>query len=509
MAHYKSYSYNEIKRLEFRPEDLLRPGTIEYAIHYVVDHHIDLSVFESKYRNDAGGASAYSPAILLKIVLYAYACGIISSRRIAKACRENIIFMALAAGAQPHFTTIAHFVSSLQKEIKGVFLDVLALCEAQGLIGHERFALDGCKLSSNAAKEWSGTCEELEHKREKLETMIEALLKAHERTDRAGITPELFEREAKQLRVLQAQFKKLTRWLATHEDKIGARGQPIKSNLTDNESAKMKTSHGVIQGYDGVATVDQEHQVIVHAEVFGAAQEQQLLEPMVTGTREAFRAMGGPDDIFKEATLLVDAGFHTEANMKWLFEQGIDAYVPDTRFRQRDPRFADAGRHKPTRAKQRGKFGPQDFVYDPVQQSCTCPAGKQLYLKNKNFKASGFQAVSFQAKLSDCRECPLRGQCLQRVDQKSSRQVYFFTGRCADAPENFTAKMKRKIDTWSGRLLYGMRLGIVEPVFGNLRNNLGLQRFTLRGKLKVNIQWNLYCIVHNIGKLYRYGEGFT
>jgi hypothetical protein len=207
---------------------------------------------------------------------------------------------------------------------------------------------------------------------------------------------------------------------------------------------------------------------------------------------------------------MVDAGFHTEANMKLLFEQGIDAYVPDNRFRQRDPRFANAARHRPARTKAPPrKFGPHDFVYDPIKQTCTCPAGKQLYLKNQNFEVRGYQAVSFQAKLTDCRVCELRSQCLQRADQKSSRQVYFFTGRRADAPETFTAKMKRKIDTWTGRMLYSMRLGIVEPVFGNLKNNIGLLRFTLRGKTKVNIQWNLYCIVHNIGKLYRYGAGFT
>jgi hypothetical protein len=119
--------------------------------------------------------------------------------------------------------------------------------------------------------------------------------------------------------------------------------------------------------------------------------------------------------------------------MKLLFEEGIDAYVPDTRFRQRDPRFADASRHKPTREKSssRRRFGPQDFVYDPEQQRCTCPAGKRLYLKNRNFEVRGYQAVSFQGKLTDCRECELRAQCLPRENQKRSRQVYFFTGRRA------------------------------------------------------------------------------
>ena len=107
--------------------------------------------------------------------------------------------MALAAGAQPHFTTIAHFVSSLDKESKSILLDVLLKCEEQGLIGCENLALDGCKLSSNAFKEWSGTREEFEHKRQKLERMIEQLQEAQRQTDRAEAAPELYEREAKRL----------------------------------------------------------------------------------------------------------------------------------------------------------------------------------------------------------------------------------------------------------------------------------------------------------------------
>ena len=193
------------------------------------------------------------------------------------------------------------------------------------------------------------------------------MIAAHQQTDRAETAPELYAREAQQLQTLEARAEKLAGWLNHHDDKIGARGAPIKSHITDHDSAKMKTSHGVIQGYDGVAMVDQQHRVIVDAEAFGVAQEQQLLAPMITGTREAGAAAGGPKDIFKQAKLTVDSGFHTEANMKQVFKEGIDAYIPDTHFRQRDPRFADAARHKPARenTSTTPKFAPQDFVYDP------------------------------------------------------------------------------------------------------------------------------------------------
>ncbi len=122
---------------------------------------------------------------------------------------------------------------------------------------------------------------------------------------------------------------------------MGKSGKPIKSNITDNESAKMKTSKGVIQGYDGVTAVDSKQQVIVAAEAFGQGQEHDLLEPMVDQVRDNLKSIGNKKDVFKETKLTADSGFHNEANIKMLTENGIDAYVADNQFRKRDPRFAN------------------------------------------------------------------------------------------------------------------------------------------------------------------------
>lgn len=105
------------------------------------------------------------------------------------------------------------------------------------------------------------------------------------------------------LETVRAKAKKLKRWLVEHEDKLGKTGKPKKSNLTDNDSAKMSTSHGVIQGYDAVAVVDATTQVVVHAEAYGEAQEHDLLVPMVQGRRARFEAMGKERDIFKRTVL--------------------------------------------------------------------------------------------------------------------------------------------------------------------------------------------------------------
>ncbi len=92
-----------------------------------------------------------------------------------------------------------------------------------------------------------------------------------------------------------------------------------------------------------------------------------------------------------------------------------------------------------------------------------------------------------------------------REDRTPTRQVVFFKGRVADAPETYTQKMKKKIDTAEGRSQYSRRLGIVEPVFAHICNTLGLRRFSLRGRIKVDMQWKLYCIVHNLIKIHRFG----
>ena len=506
MARYKDYSYEQGKLIPVHFEDQILPGTFEYTINYLIDNELDLSVFENRYRNEETGAPAYDPAILLKIVLFAYSRGITSSRKIARCCRENILFMALSADSRPHFTTIAHFISTLEDQVAHLFREVLLVCDELGLIGREMFAIDGCKLPSNASKEWSGTKKDFRKKQKKMERAIRQMVRRHRERDSEERDTELAEQEEKQIEKIRSKVKKIKGWLSENEDKMGKGGKALKSNITDNDSAKMKTSHGVIQGYDGVAAVDAKHQVVVYAEAFGEAQEHGLLEPMIEGSRENFEAIAEEEDVFEEVKLSADSGFHTEANMKMLYEEGIDGYVADHLFRKRDPRFESAERYKKARRQlKEKKFLPEDFVYDPEKMTCMCPAGKKLYLKNSNFQIRGYKAISFMGAKRDCGPCSLREQCLKRADQKSPRQVHFFEGRSPEAPETFTQKMKRKIDTWEGRLHYSRRLGIAEPVFGNICSTIGLSRFTLRGKRKVNTQWLLYTMVHNIGKIRQYG----
>ena len=340
MARYKEYDYRQGKLIPISFDKQILPGTFEYTLNYLIDNELDLSLFDARYRNDDTGAPAYDPAILLKIILYAYSRGITSSRKIEQCCRENVIFMALSCDTSPHFTTIADFVSTLDAEMISLFLEVLLVCDELNLIGKELFAIDGVKLPSNASKEWSGTKEDLTKKKEKMEKVIRSIIARHKETDDKEEKQESIAQEEQYVATLKQNVKKIRSWLKENDDKPGKTGKPIKSNITDNESATMKTSHGVVQGYDGVAVVDDKHQIIVNAEAYGAPQEHELLQPMVEGTRENLAAIGTPD-AFETTKLTADSGFHSEKNMQALMEQGIDAYVADTQFRKRDPRFAE------------------------------------------------------------------------------------------------------------------------------------------------------------------------
>jgi transposase len=508
VARYKSYSYAQGKFIPVHFEKQILPGTFEYSLNHLVDHELDLSIFDDRYRNEETGATAYDPRILLKIILFAYSRGIVSSRRIAQACEENIIFMALSCDTKPHFTTIADFVSTMDKEITRLFREVLLVCDDMGLIGKEMFAIDGCKLPSNASKEWSGTKADFEKKAAKMEQAIENILRKHREEDQNKTESKVKESEEKFVETLGKRVSKIREWLNHNNDKPGKTGKPRKSNITDNESAKMKTHRGVIQGYDGVAATDGKHQVIVQAQAFGEAQEHDLLKPMIEGVRKNFQEIGKEEDVFEKAKLLADSGYHTEKNMEMLSEEGIDAYVADNRFRKRDPRFADYKKYKDEARKDwaKGKpklFRTEDFIFDKDMRHCICPAGKRLYRSGADERAHRFKGTQ-----STCASCELRAKCIRNPERTVIRQVAYFAGRTGDGP-TFTDRMKRKIDSAIGRVLYGMRLAISEPPFSHITSALRLDRFTLRGKTKVNTQWNLFCIVHNMTKIHRYGLGYA
>jgi transposase len=504
MARYKRIDTSP----KFLPVDLSRqllPGTFEHALNHLLDHEVDLSGLDERFCNDATGAPAYPPAVLLKLILFAYSRGIVSSRAIERACREHVTFIALCGDQAPHFTTIAAFIGALGPEITNVFTQVLFLCDAQGLIGREMFAIDGVKLPSNASKARSGTRAEFKREAAKIEGQVRKMLARHREQDARGVEPDLRVKDRERVNALSRDAARLRQWLKDNpQDRRGAKGSVRKSNRTDNESAKMATDKGVIQGYTGVAAVDGAHQIIVEAQAHGTGSEQALLLPVV----EAMR------DLIEDGSVVTaDAGYHSEANLEQLAKLSVEALIADNGMRKRDERFAGQAKHKAqpdalydktAGGKKTRLFGPKDFHYDEESKTCICPAGEFLYQNGSQVVIQGREAVKFTGANRVCRPCPLRDQCLRHPERTRVRQVVFFTGKLHKV-ESHSARMKRKIDSEEGRRSYGQRFATVEPVFANIRYNKGLNRFTLRGRQKVDTQWKLFCLVHNIEKLAHHG----
>jgi transposase len=279
----------------------------------------------------------------------------------------------------------------------------------------------------------------------------------------------------------------------------------LKSNVTDPQSAKLATSKGVMQGYAAQAAVDSAHQVIIAADVIGSGSEQAMLMPMI--------AQASP---YRTPQTLVtaDAGYHSDANIAQLQQQGIPAMVADNQMRYRDERFAEQDKYKGkpdplSEKKATGqdaevkRFRPKDFRFHD-DNTATCPAGQVMVSPGTIYTtARGLNYQTYTAKAVDCNACALSAQCLRgpmKPNDGRGRQVTRFEPKVVDNA-NPSERMRQAIDSPKGRHLYSQRFGTVEPVFANLRHNKRLTCLNHRGRAKVNTQWNLYCMVHNIEKL--------
>jgi len=504
MARFKPV-HRGLKLLPVDFDKQLQPGSFEHALCHLIDHEVDLTAFHARYKNDFEGAPAYDPAVLLKIILLAYSRGIVSSRRIEAACRENVLFIAVSGDSQPNFTTLAAFVSDLGDLAATLFGQVLTLCDRQGLIGRQMFAIDGVKLPSNASKAKSGTRKDFLRQADKMERAAAKMLATHRDADASPQGQRDGRRPVRPLERLQREAKQLRDWLtANPQERTSAKGKVRLSNRTDNESAKMATGKGVIQGYTGVAVVDEAAQIVVEAQAHGTGSEQELLVPLVEASAPV-RA--------DTTALTADAGYHSEANLAHLAQANIDAWLPDNGYRKRDARYAGQAAHqakpdplwnKTVTPKKSPCFTPADFILLADRSGCVCPADRVLYANGKHSTVNGYAALKFRGAQRDCVPCALRRHCLRTPGTTKTRQVAFFQGK-VPGHVTHTGRMKAKIDSALGRQMISRRFATVEPVFGNLRGNKRLDRFTLRGRDKVDGQWKLYCLVHNIEKLAHHG----
>ena len=176
----------------------------------------------------------------------------------------------------------------------------------------------------------------------------------------------------------------------------------------------MTTSKGTVQGYNGLATADKKHQIIVDAQTFGEGQEHHTLQPILESVEARYKRLKINKKIYQSNIIVTaDTGFANEANMQYLHENQINAYIPDNRFRSRDPKFANQ-KEKYGKRQQVGKkktpsmIPASEFNFDPVNKSCICPAGGKLSLRNEREDEHGNLKVFFEGRLLQCRQCELK-----------------------------------------------------------------------------------------------------
>jgi len=483
----------QILFLNVNLREQLIPGTFEYMLNELIGTKIDISDFDQNYKNDKTGASAIPPEVLIKLIIFGYYKGQLSSRKICNLNNENMVAKALTGDMNIHWTTIARFISTNEERFKIVFVKVLIYCNELGLIGGENYALDGLRLPSNASIENSGTKEQLEKRLQVYRNMAQKHLKRHLKKDEQGETDEQEQqRFEKRQKHLQRQIEKLDSFVAVMEDKIGKEGQALQSNVTDNESAMIHSSKGIIQGYNAQAVVDQKNQIIVSAEAFGTANEGEHLPVLVDSAIENLQMAGFTAENEEWPVVLCDANYFSEGNLRACEEREIEAIIPGTQKK----RQADTDGNK--------KYDAHDFTYDENEKKCVCPNGKELEYKGTTNLRGGEHEI-YQARLPDCKCCPYFSQCTWSKKEQSEitqgRKLLIKIGKKPGEPvAPLCKKMQEKLETEEYQAIYAYRIQIVEPVFANIRYCKGLDRFTLRGKKKVNGQWQLYCIVHNLGK---------
>jgi hypothetical protein len=430
--------------------------------------------------------------------------GIITSRRIEKTCRENITAKALAEDSEPDHDTIAAFISGNSEAVTDLFTQALLQCAQLDLITGEMFALDGCKLPSNASKEWPGTIAELRKKRDKLAEYIKRIVTRRREPDNDEKTRKIQapykkamgddrERRKRSIERLEKKLEKLDKFLKTAKVREGVSGREVQSNITDDESALIKSPHSYIQGYNGIAAADSGSQIIVPAEAIGSGAESGCFPQILDRLEETIKELTGKEKPLKKALIEGDTGYFSEENLKEAAKRGINVLIPDPQFRQRDPYFAEKKKEKSPKK----RYVVEDFQYDEKTDRYICPAGKALEYKY-GVTLRNNSGKQYRAKRGECANCAKLEKCIAKRSGKNPlRTLYIIDGKHED---NLSEKMRKKIDNPAYRELYSRRMQIVEPVYANMAYCKGMNRFTLRTQKKVGIQWKLFCMVHNIGK---------
>ena len=435
-------------------------------INDVVDT-IDLWPLLAKY--EGGGAPAYHPAMMLKVIIYAYSRDIYSSRSIAQGLKTDTAFMFLSGLQSPDFRTLCLFRAEHADVLPNLFVEVVRLCASLGMVGLGHVAFDGTKLKANASvrqtRDRGGLEKEIERIKEQMRQMIQASAKIDDLEDL--IYPDGDGSEiAEDLRKKEYRLKKLQE---TRE--VLEREKLEKVNVTEPDSRLMKDSRGVIQpSYNGQIAVDDKDQIIVAADVSQNATDHAEFKPMV---EQVERNLG---NLPKEGS--TDAGYSSYDNLEYGEVKGLDLYMPDN--------FLEALDEKEENEK---RYHKSNFRYDEARDAYICPEGKELKRWAERKREGKPPLLLYRGE--SCRECPAREQCTAGEARTVSR----------DGREPLLEAMRQKLRSEEGKRIYAKRGYTVEPVFGHIKWNGRKLSMDLRGSGKVRGEFSLMCLVHNVKKI--------
>ena len=410
----------------------------------VIDDVVNTLDLSCLYRNiSSEGNMAYHPKMMLKVLFYAYACGIFSSRKIAQALGENVAFIFLAAWQRPDFEPSILSEKTILKRSATCFAKSCICASSSRWSNSAISASTVTKFKANAADRRS-------YDQKRIEKEIKCLLDKAEQIDREEDALYGPHNSADELPEQIRDRKKRLERLKQIQKELCARGKK-KVNATDPDAAFMKTKAGIKTSYNVQACVDQDSQVIIAASVTNEPNDDEQLVPILDQAKEN---TNGSIDI-----VTADAGYGNASNLQALESYDIDAYIPDDTYQSR-------ARGKPV-----GPFDKDHFLYDPSDDVFICPQGNVLsYWHSRHGKRGEYRIYRF----TGCTSCPHFGRCTK---SKAGRSIW---RRQIDEKGKGDAQ---KLDSEAGRQIYAKRKHIIEPVFGQIRGH-GIYRLSPSGSGK-------------------------
>jgi len=470
-------------------------------VNQVVDQ-LNIDCLLSKYKG--GGCSAYHPRMLLKILFYAYLCNIYSCRKIAKALQENIYFMWLSGNSTPDFRTINRFRGeALKEDIKSLFTQIVVLLQESGYVSLDVQYIDGTKLESASNKYtfvWRGSVEKYKSKLEEKIRSVLSLVDSHIEQDQQDdsltainipINKDLLREKVKELngrldkmsKIEQKQVKQLQEdylpRLEKYEDQLEKLGDRNSYSKTDEDATfmRMKEDHmknGQLKPAYNVQIATEE-QFITNLGIYQRAGDTATLPSFLEDFEESYN---------KQSKIVVaDAGYGSEQNYQVMEDKHIEAYVKYNYF------------HKEQKwAWKTNPFAVQNLFYNQEKDFFLCPMGQKLInIGTKRIKSDlGYISSVTRYQAQNCTGCPLRGLCHKA---KTKRMI-----EVNHKLQRYKKKARERLLSEQGIYHRGKRCVEPEAVFAQIKHNSQFNRFRLRGVEKVNIEFTLVAIAHNLRK---------